>query len=48
VSALLEAGLLVSEPVARTAEIDVSALLARLEAQAEEIGRLRALLAASG
>lgn len=45
VRALLEAGLLVSEPTPRRAEIDVDALLARLEAQAQEIGRLRAELA---
>lgn len=42
VSALLEAGLLVSEPAPRKAEIDVDALLRRLEAQATEIGRLEA------
>ena len=44
ISALLEAGLLVSEPAPRKAEIDVDALLRRLEEQAREIGRLQAEL----
>src|SRR5690349_6829010 len=49
VKALLEAGLLVtnrSERAQRPVTIDADALLRRLEEQAEEIGRLRAELAA--
>ena len=49
VKALLEAGLLVTESreaPAQRATIDVDKLLRRLEQQAEEIGRLRAELAA--
>jgi hypothetical protein len=49
VRALLEAGLLVTdkrEAAPQPVTIDVEALLRRLEEQAEEIGRLRAELAA--
>jgi len=54
VRALVEAGLLVTDPPASPARaptrgpgpLEVGALLDRLEAQAEEIGRLRAQLAA--
>src|SRR3954447_23114505 len=47
--ALLEAGLLVTQrrdAAAQPGAVDAEALLRRLEAQAEEIGRLRAELAA--